>query len=90
MGTAREKEKKRPGKELDAKFSVNQFGETVLHMSSSEDTADAGPSSSKLEMPASVGRYEIRDILGRGAFGAVFLGYDDQLERQVAIKVREY
>jgi len=34
-----------------------------------------------------LGRYELRRVLGRGAFGTVYLGWDPQLDRQVAIKV---
>ena len=33
------------------------------------------------------GRYRLDRVLGEGAFGRVYLGYDDQLHRQVAIKV---
>jgi serine/threonine protein kinase len=39
------------------------------------------------ELPESVGRYRIHRVMGNGAFGAVYRGYDDQLDRQVAIKV---
>lgn len=32
-------------------------------------------------------RYEIRDLLGRGGFAAVFLAHDTEIERDVALKV---
>jgi serine/threonine protein kinase/predicted ATPase len=39
-------------------------------------------------LPPAFGRYEVRNILGKGAFGIVYLGHDTQLDRPVAIKVR--
>ena len=37
--------------------------------------------------PETVGKFKIEAELGRGAFGVVYLGYDEELKRKVAIKV---
>ena len=37
--------------------------------------------------PDRIGRYRIERVLGQGAFGTVYRGYDDELKRPVAIKV---
>ncbi len=39
------------------------------------------------ELPVSIDRYSVRGLLGRGAMGSVFLGFDDKLGREVAIKM---
>ena len=39
------------------------------------------------KLPAKIGRFVIRNLLGEGAFARVYLGYDPDLEREVAIKV---
>lgn len=38
-------------------------------------------------MLARIGKYEIRDELGKGGFGQVYLGLDPTMDRLVAIKV---
>jgi serine/threonine protein kinase len=37
--------------------------------------------------PASVGRFQVRGVLGNGAFGRVYRAFDPQLGREVAVKV---
>jgi serine/threonine protein kinase/formylglycine-generating enzyme required for sulfatase activity len=47
------------------------------------------PATLTLEFPPSLrfGRYRVTGTLGAGGFGTVYRGYDDELQREVAIKV---
>ncbi len=49
----------------------------------------AGPATKKdaPAPPAAFGRYRVRNALGAGGFGAVYLCHDTQLDRPVAVKV---
>src|SRR5437899_345296 len=53
------------------------------------DTRDDAPALTVERTPAfkRMGRFEIRRELGRGAFGIVYLAYDPQLRRDVALKI---
>ncbi|MCC6809347.1 MAG: serine/threonine protein kinase [Deltaproteobacteria bacterium] len=39
------------------------------------------------DAPTTIDRYSVRGLLGKGAMGSVYLGFDDKLGREVAIKV---
>ena len=57
-----------------------------------ENSLQAAPSTETFNFQGTIqdqriGRYRLLRILGEGAFGRVWLGFDDELERQVAIKV---
>jgi serine/threonine-protein kinase len=44
------------------------------------------PTGVQLAPPTRIGRFEVRAVLGTGSYGRVFLAFDPQMQRQVAIK----
>jgi len=51
-----------------------------------DDEPTTGPSESEVEIPQAIGRYHILSLIGVGGMGRVYKGFDDVIERVVAIK----
>lgn len=49
--------------------------------------SDQGQDLTQSGIPQQIGKYEVRSLLGKGAMGIVYRGYDTDIDRFVAIKV---
>ncbi|MDA1049287.1 MAG: protein kinase [Planctomycetota bacterium] len=63
-------------------------GSTPAETSQPVDTNAAAPKTpGQSQIPETLGRFQIKSLLGAGAFGTVYRAYDPVLEREVALKV---
>lgn len=78
-------------KKCKISFSVNFSGVQPVALAAEtqvrESEQTGGSVSSTEKIPMRLGRFEIRKLLGRGAFGTVYLAYDPQLQRDIALKL---
>jgi len=61
--------------------------EEHAHPAQPEHGEQGGTAAGSPLFPASIGRYKVTSVLGQGGFGRVYLAYDAELDRPVAIKV---
>lgn len=80
-----------PTPEVSDASNGSEVGATKASIQDSDSSSDfelsAPPERQQQTIPAAVGRYEVRSVLGQGGFGAVYQAFDAQLERHVAVKV---
>ena len=80
------------GSSADEEFAMGEGGSVEsgsTHQMRFSSDGSGGPhgSLSGEAMPAVIGRYRVRHLLGEGAFGRVYLAWDGELAREVAVKV---
>jgi eukaryotic-like serine/threonine-protein kinase len=76
-----------PGQTLPDPRSTQHLGEDETSAERTLTNPISRELATHLNMPASIGKYEVRCEVGRGTCGVVYRGYDPFVRRDVAIKV---
>lgn len=75
-------------KQCGEKFTIRATAaETAGQSSPSQSRKPSANKSPSQSVPVKLGRFEVQERLGGGAFGMVYRAHDPQLDREVALKV---
>jgi serine/threonine protein kinase len=73
--------------DLASTYSAYRRLESLFHILRSPDDFGSSVPEKLFTEPSQIGRYQVRRVLGHGGFATVYLAYDPELERYVAIKI---
>ena len=83
-----------PQSRIPARYRTPSTRPVSFRGDASESTPSAaltvrtdGALAKEADIPTTLGRFKINGVLGSGGYGRVYLGFDERLQRNVAIKV---